>query len=146
MFDTEVLATFGSLHPGVAESFGLANALVLIFEVDYQKLAHNFETATSSFSEIGKYPGISRELNFVFEETTPVSTIIAKIASINPILSNFAVVDEFRDATKIGAGKKSISFSFLMQDLTKTITDEEALVIQQSIIKKLESEGIKLRA
>ncbi len=143
--DGQILATFGSLHPGVAEAFGLANSDVLLFEIDYQKLAHHFETATSTFSEIGKYPGISRELNFVFEETTPVSTIIAKIASVNPLLSNFAVVDEFRDATKIGAGKKSISFSFLIQDLTKTITDEEALVIQESIIKKLEGEGIELR-
>lgn len=145
MMNGETLATFGSLHPGVAESFGLANANVLIFEVDYQKLAHHFETAASSFSEIGKYPGITRELNFVFSETTPVSTIIAKIASVNPLLRDFAVVDEFRDAAKIGAGKKSISFSFLIQDLTKTITDEEALVIQESIIKKLSGEGIELR-
>jgi len=55
------------------------------------------------------------------------------------------VVDEFRDSVKIGEGKKSISFSFLIQDLTKTITDEEALAIQEKIIKKLEGEGIELR-
>jgi F420-0:gamma-glutamyl ligase len=32
-----------------------------------------------------------------------------------------------------------------MQDITKTITDEEALVIQEKIIKKLEGEGVSLR-
>jgi phenylalanyl-tRNA synthetase beta subunit len=74
-----------------------------------------------------------------------VSSVIAKIASVSPLLSNFSVVDEFRDVVKIGEGKKSISFSFLMQDITKTITDEEALVIQEKIIKKLEGEGVSLR-
>lgn len=145
MIEGEMLISFGSLHPGVAESFGLSIAEVLLFEVDYQKLSRHFTTADHRFSEIGKYPGITRELNFVFAETTPVSTIIAKIASVSPLLSNFSVVDEFRDAVKIGEGKKSISFSFLMQDLTKTITDEEALVIQEKIIKKLEGEGVSLR-
>lgn len=145
MINGEVLISFGSLHPGVAESFGLSNAEVLLFEVDYQKLSHYFATASYIFSEIGKYPGITRELNFVFSETIPVSTVIAKIASVSPLLSNFSVVDEFRDAQKIGEGKKSISFSFLIQDLTKTITDEEALVIQEQIIAKLEEEGVSLR-
>ncbi len=141
----ETLLTFGSLHPGVAEPFGLANTEVLLFEVDYQKLTHLFETTSYRFAEIGKYPGITRELNFVFSETIPVSTVIAKIASVSPLLSNFIVVDEFRDAVKIGEGKKSISFSFLIQDLTKTITDEEALAIQEQIIAKLEGGGIELR-
>lgn len=113
--------------------------------MDFGKLAHLFTTASHKFSEIGKYPGITRELNFVFDETTSVNSVIAKIASVSPILSNFAVVDEFRDAVKIGEGKKSISFSFLMQDMTKTITDEEALAVQESIIKKLEGEGVSLR-
>ena len=145
MIDGEVLLSFGSLHPEVAESFGLANVEVLLFEVDYEKLAHHFATASHIFSEIGKYPGITRELNFVFSETTPVSTVISKIASVSPLLSNFSVVDEFRDVQKIGEGKKSISFSFLIQDLTKTITDEEALVIQDQIIAKLHGEEIELR-
>ena len=74
-----------------------------------------------------------------------MSSVIAKIAGVSPLLSSFSVVDEFRDAIKIGAGKKSVTFSFLMQDLTKTITDEEALVIQENIIVKLEGEGIELR-
>lgn len=143
--DGEILISFGSLHPGVAESFGLANVEVLLFEVDYQKLARLFAVSDYKFSEIGKYPGITRELNFVFLETTPVSSVIAKIASVSPLLSNFSVVDEFRDAVKIGEGKKSISFSFLMQDMTKTITDEEALAIQEKIIGKLAGEGIDLR-
>jgi len=38
-----------------------------------------------------------------------------------------------------------VTFSFLMQDFTKTITDEEALAIQEKIIAKLEGEGVSLR-
>lgn len=145
LVDGESIISFGSLHPGVAESFGLASAEILLFEVDYQKLFHHFTNTDHSFSEIAKYPGITRELNFVFEENIPVGTIIEKIATVSPILSNFSVVDTFRDAVKVGEGKKSVTFSFLMQDFTKTITDEEALVIQEKIIAKLEGEGVSLR-
>lgn len=145
LVDGESIISFGSLHPGVAESFGLANVEVLLFEVDYQKLFHYFATTDHSFSEIAKYPGITRELNFVFPETVPVGTVIEKIAAVSPILSNFSVVDTFRDAVKIGEDKKSVTFSFLMQDYTKTITDEEALIIQEKIIAQLEGEGVSLR-
>lgn len=145
MIDGEVLVSFGALHPGVAGSFGLSSVDALIFEVDYQKLSHHFANAAFKFSEIGKYPGITRELNFVFSEITPVGTIIEKIAKVSPILSSFSVVDTFRDSVKVGEDKKSVTFSFLMQDLTKTITDEEALVIQEKIIAKLEGEGVSLR-
>jgi len=105
LVDGELIMSFGSLHPGVAESFGLASAEVLLFEVDYQKLFHYFTNTDHSFSEIAKYPGITRELNFVFPETIPVGTIIEKIAKVSPILSNFSVVDTFRDAVKVGEGR-----------------------------------------
>lgn len=139
------LITFGSIHPAVAESFGLSNRTVLSFEINFSLLMNRFMTAHHEFREISKYPGIRRELNFVIDERVPVREIIGEIASVHTFLSDFQVVDIFRDATKVGADKKSVTFSFLIQDPTKTITDEEALVIQQAIISELEKKGRVLR-
>jgi phenylalanyl-tRNA synthetase beta subunit len=46
---------------------------------------------------------------------------------------------------KVGEWLRSVTFSFELRDPSKTITDEEALAIQQKIITNLERDGIKLR-
>jgi phenylalanyl-tRNA synthetase beta subunit len=61
------------------------------------------------------------------------------------LISNPKVVDIFEDNVKVGEGLRSVTFSFELRDMTKTITDEEALSIQQKIISGLERDGIKLR-
>lgn len=141
----EVIVNFWFAHPAVAESFDLSEVSTLFFEIDYTKLVWVFEASKNSFEPIARYPGIRRELNFVFDETTPVAEIIVRIQSNSKLLSDFSVVDTFRDAVKVGEGKKSVTFSFLIQDTSKTITDEEALIIQEKIIRNLEWEGIFLR-
>lgn len=113
--------------------------------MDYAILSEKFATSNHSFQSIARYPGIRRELNFVFDETIPVSRVIEDIGKTNSLISDFSVVDTFRDPIKVGEGKKSVTFSFLIQDTTKTITDEEALSIQEYIIANLEKKGIQLR-
>lgn len=141
----KILITFGSVHPATAESFGLGDETIYTFEVDYSVLSGLFATSKYTFSEISKYPGVRRELNFVLDERTPTDQVIQKIASVHPFLSDFSVADIFRDEVKVGAGKKSVTFSFLVQDTEKTITDEEALAIQMAIISKMAGEGVELR-
>lgn len=143
--DGAPLISFGSLHPQTAAAFGLSDARVLVFEIDAVKLASLVATASLSFSEIPKYPGVTRELNFVLAERTPVQEVIEKIAHVSPLLSDFSVADIFRDEQKVGVDKKSVTFSFTIRNPEKTITDEEALAIQNTIIKKLEKEGVELR-
>ncbi len=142
---TDDLITFGSVHPAVADAFGLSSKTILFFEINHALLMNRFAVSGHVFHEIPKYPGIRRELNFVIDERVPVGEVIAEIASVHTHLSDFSVVDIFRDATKVGSDKKSVTFSFLIQDPTRTITDEEALVIQQAIIAELELKGRVLR-
>ena len=143
--DSGTLITFGSLHPATAESFGLSGEMVHFFEVDYTLLFNRFALAQHTFREISKYPSISRELNFVLDERTPVASVIEQIASVHPFLGGFSVVDTFRDEAKVGMDKKSVTFSFSIQDPEKTITDEQALTIQTAIIARMEEGGVELR-
>lgn len=129
----------------MAEAFGLSSKTVLFFEIDHSLLMNRFAVSSRTFQEIPKYPSIRRELNFVIDERVPVGDVVSEIANVHPLLSDFQVVDIFRDATKVDPDKKSVTFSFLIQDPTKTITDEEALAIQQAIITELETKGRMLR-
>ncbi|MCB9806706.1 hypothetical protein H6768_02235 [Candidatus Peribacteria bacterium] len=60
-------------------------------------------------------------------------------------MSNVGISEIYRDEKHIGADKKSAVISFLIRNPEKTITDEEALNIQELVVRQLDSAGYKLR-
>jgi phenylalanyl-tRNA synthetase beta subunit len=108
-------------------------------------LTQVLEKSEYKFTEIPKFPGIHRELNFVFSKNMPVGEIAKKITKSSQLISNVEVVDIYEDVVKVGENLRSVTFSYELRDMTKTITDEEALSIQQKVIANLEREGISLR-
>lgn len=60
------------------------------------------------------------------------------IASVDPRVSAVTVVDTYRDAVRVGEGKRSVTFSFKISDSEKTITDAEALDVLNRVIAKME--------
>lgn len=88
-----------------------------------------------------------RDLNFVMSERIQTSYVALMIAQTHPSISDVQVIDIFRDAHKLGADKKSVTFSFLIQDSEKTLTDIEMLHIQEQIIARVGEGGhIQLRS
>ncbi len=51
----------------------------------------------------------------------------------------------YRDEKNIGKDKKSVVVSCLIRNIATTITDDEAMKVQETIVQKLDSEGYKLR-
>jgi phenylalanyl-tRNA synthetase beta subunit len=51
----------------------------------------------------------------------------------------------FRDESKIGTNKKSVNFAFSLQSDESTISDDEAMGIQNMIIDKMAEQGIAIR-
>lgn len=60
------------------------------------------------------------------------------ISSVSPKISSVTVVDTYRDPVRVGEGKRSVTFSFRIEDPDKTITDAEALDILSLSIAKME--------
>lgn len=98
----------------------------------------------SKYIEPNKYPSISRELNFLLNKTASTGEIADMIAAVDPRIHSLAVVDVY-EHEKIGADMKSVTFSFVVEDYTKTITDEAAQELQNTIITSLEQKSIYLR-
>lgn len=139
---TAEVAHFGSLHPKVLQNFELP-ATTWYFEVDVATLL----AATSGLSkyvEPNKYPSISRELNFLLDRTASTGDVARMIAAVDPRIHSLSVVDVY-EHDKIGKDKKSVTFSLIVEDYTKTITDEDAQALQNNIITALERESIYLR-
>lgn len=140
------LITFWYINPVVASNFDLDDSKIIYFEIDFNTLFESYKKACFKFSEISKFPAINRELNFVMDEKIPVWNVIGKIENIDSLVRNVKILDIYRSSEKIWQNKKSITFSVLIQDFEKTITDELALNIQNKIIADLKKDLIELRS
>lgn len=68
------------------------------------------------------------------------------IGAIHPWIRDISVDSIFRDAGKIGSGKKSVNFSFTLVSNEDTISDADALSVQNNIIARMEELGYNLRS
>jgi phenylalanyl-tRNA synthetase beta chain len=99
-----------------------------------------------SFSEISKYPAVSRDLALLVDQSVTFSSIeqIAR-ASEKKLLKSVTLFDVY-EGKNLEAGKKSYAVNFTLQDETKTMNDKQTDAIMQKIIKNLEKQlGARLR-
>jgi phenylalanyl-tRNA synthetase beta subunit len=116
---------------------------VWYFECEYTELFNQYMSdiaaGVQTYVEPNKYPTITRELNFVMESKQATNRVGELLRAIDPRIQDVCVIDVYSHSEKIGAGKKSVTFRFSIVDRTKTITDEEALSLQNTCIETLGS-------
>ncbi|MDD3120502.1 MAG: phenylalanine--tRNA ligase subunit beta, partial [Candidatus Gracilibacteria bacterium] len=139
------IINFGYINPEIALNFDFDDTKTILFEVDYEILKEFYLVNEGLFKEFSRFPGIPRELNFVFDKKRSIGEVIKLIENQSDLIQSIDVIDIYEDENKIGINKKSITFSLFLQDLEKTITDKDALKVQEKIIANLEKEGIILR-
>lgn len=139
-----VIARFGQVHPMSAESYEMPPS-TLYFEVDYEVLLELQLDKEIIFHPISKYQTISRELNFVLPETTRTGEIAHMIDATHPWIQNVVVDSIYRDDAKLGKNRKSVNFSFTLSNIEDTISDEDALSVQNTVIAKMKENGFELR-
>ena len=136
---------FGVLHPEVATLFGLPED-TLYFEADFHQLCTRYSDRETRFSPISRYQIITRELNFIMDTKTPTAEVARIIDSVHPWIHQVIVDSVYSDEGKIGIGKKSVNFSFILSNHDDTISDVEALEVQNKIIEALKTHGYELRS
>jgi len=104
------------------------------------------ENAERRYEPLDRFPGIEREINFVMDTRTNTGDVARTIMEAHPLVREALVTDIYEDESRIGAGKKSVTFGILVRDREKTITDTEALDIQNAVIMSVSSETISLRS
>jgi phenylalanyl-tRNA synthetase beta subunit len=68
------------------------------------------------------------------------------LSSVHPWIMGVVVDSIYRDAEKIWAAKKSVNYSFSLQSDESTISDDEAMTIQNMIIETMKEKWVELRA
>jgi len=97
---------------------------------------------------LSPYPPVGRDLNVVVDESVSwadVESIV--LAESGDLLENIAFQETYRDAKRLGAGKKSLLFSIQLRWTEGTLTNERADAIREQIVATLgEQLGGQLRS
>lgn len=109
-------------------------------------LLDGFLNAEKRLAPISKFQSIPRELNFVMGRDVTTGPIAKMIEAHHPYIQNVIVDSIYEDESKLGKDKKSVNFSFTLQSHEDTISDDEALRIQDAIIALMKTHNYELRS
>jgi len=89
------------------------------------------------YRPISKFPPVKRDLAFVVDRSISSLEIRNLIIGISPKAVLVEIFDEFENE-RFGVNKKSVAFHIWLQDLEKTLSDNEAEQEISKIITELE--------
>ena len=123
---------FGKLHPSVSKEE------IYVCEISLTKLMLN-KTGDVKFKELNKYPKIEKDLAFVVDDNVDSFDIISEIKkSGGKLLTDIKVFDIYK-GEKLDSNKKSIAYNLTFEDNTRTLTEDEVMLVFNNIIRNVES-------
>ena len=138
----DVIATIGEVHLEVLENYDI-NKRCYLAEVNITKIV-KYSKANKKYEEVPKFPAVERDIAIVVDEDVEVGSIeniitkkAKRLLKGKKGLEELKLFDIYRDE-KLGKGKKSIAYSLIFRDKTKSLSDEEINPVMEEIIKELE--------
>ncbi len=130
-----VLGYIGELHPGLVRSLDLTYAPI-VFEFDYSAA---FRANLAQFREVSRFPQIRRDISF----TVPVDVAFAALnervsVAAGSLLKQLSAFDVYQ-GKGVELGRKSIALGLILQDLGRTLTDDDADRVVQAVLQDLRS-------
>ena len=128
------LGWMGGLHPGLARELEV-NQPVFLFELRLEALLHGH---LPRLLPVPQYPSLSRDLAVVVDEAVTTAAVleVAREAA-SPIAREVRIFDIYR-GPGIDSGRKSVALSLILQDSSRTLTDEAADVIIAKVARQLQ--------
>ena len=98
------------------------------------------------FQELSCYPSIRRDLAVVIDENVPVLVLRQEIQdSAGALLKEMVIFDVYQ-GEGIETGRKSIAFGLILQDSSRTLTDDDVEVVTSRVTESLKKKfGAALR-
>ncbi len=133
------LGLAGYLPPARARQLDILTPIA-VAEINLKKLA-TVLGESSTFAELPKFPGSSRDVAMVVSRDMPNETIATFFADYQePLLVEARLFDVFRDETgqKLDADKKSVAYSLLYRCPTRTLESAEVEQAHEKVLKALQ--------
>ncbi len=136
----------GELSPQALKRFELRQPAT-VAEIRVADLLNAAELIPQ-FQPLGAYPAMSRDLNLVVDDSVHWADIAATVrANCEQYYESLEYQDTYRDAKRLGEGKKSLLMSLTLRWREGTMTNQEADRIRDKIVAACkEKHAAELRA
>jgi phenylalanyl-tRNA synthetase beta chain len=129
------LGLVGELHPSLVSAFDLTYA-PLLFEFDYSAA---FRANLAQFREVSRFPHIRRDISFTVPADVAFATLSERVSvAAGSLLKQLSAFDLYQ-GKGVEIGRKSIALGLILQDLSRTLTDDEADRVVQAVLQDLGS-------
>jgi phenylalanyl-tRNA synthetase beta chain len=130
---TAAVGWIGELHPSLVRGLEL-NAAPILFELDFEAA---LGVSRPSYVEVSRFPAVRRDLAVVVDEGLPLRALRERVTlAASSLLRGFRVFDVYR-GPGVETGRKSVALGLIFQDISRTLTDEDADQAVASIVAEL---------
>lgn len=137
---SELLGSFGELHPDVQDNFGIDQP-VYYLELDFEKLAMASSDSVA-ISPPSRFPDTFRDIAMLVTDETPAAAVLDCIGGLKIREVECAEIFDLYKGVHVPEGFKSIAVRIRYRSQEKTLTDDEVSPLHQRIVdtlvKKLE--------
>ncbi len=139
------LAVMGTIAPARLKQFGIKQP-VFAAEINWPALFALIKRNRIKYSELPKFPEVRRDLAILLDESVSYADLRKSAFRVGKkLLKQVGLFDVYR-GDKIAEGKKQYALSFVLQDLEKTLTDNDVERVMSKMLSTFQNEfGAVLR-
>ena len=139
------LAVMGTIAPARLKQFGNKQP-VFAAEINWPALFALVKRNKIKYKELPKFPEVRRDLALLLDESVSYADLRKSAFRVGKkLLKQVGLFDVYR-GDKIAEGKKQYALSFVLQDLEKTLTDNDVERIMSKLLATFQNEfGATLR-
>lgn len=120
--DKNAIGALGRLHPKLAAAIGVREPIFL-FELDARGLAGR---GAPSARPVSRFPSLRRDLDLLVDEDLEAGMLTrAARDCAGPVLADAFVFDVYQ-GQGVDSGRKSIGLGLILQETSRTLTDQDA--------------------
>ena len=139
------LAVMGTISPARLKQFGIKQP-VFAAEINWPTLFTLIKRNKIKYSELPKFPEVRRDLAILLDESVSYADLRKSALRVGKkLLKQVGLFDVYR-GDKIAEGKKQYALSFVLQDLEKTLIDNDVERVMSKLLSTFQNEfGATLR-
>ena len=139
------LAVMGTIAPARLKQFGIKQP-VFAAEISWPALFELVKRNKIKYKELPKFPEVRRDLAILLDESVSYADLRKSAIRVGKkLLKQVGLFDVYR-GDKIAEGKKQYALSFVLQDLDKTLTDNDVERVMSKLLSTFQNEfGATLR-
>ena len=139
------LAVMGTIATARLKQFGIKQP-VFAAEINWPAFFTLIKRNKIKYSELPKFPEVRRDLAILLDESVSYADLRKSALRVGKkLLKNVGLFDVYR-GDKIAEGKKQYALSFVLQDLEKTLTDNDVEKVMSKLLATFQNEfGATLR-